>query len=110
MKKLHGIMLGLALSGAALTGKAQVSLYSFSQSVGTYTPLTGGTVLESGNFDDDYYTVTIPSFKYDGNDYTSLNISLNGYVSLGTVEPEVFSQLGKGVRFLLKYVFYLLLQ
>jgi len=96
MKKLHGIMLGLALTGAIFTGKAQVSLYSFSQSVGTYTPLTGGTVLESGSFDDDHFTVTIPSFRYDGVDYTSMNVSLNGFVALGSVDPTVYHPISDG--------------
>ncbi|MFM1875724.1 MAG: hypothetical protein RL266_1461 [Bacteroidota bacterium] len=67
-------------------GVAQVAtLYTFSQTAGTYTPITGGTVYLSGSFDDGLSAaITIPSFNYDGTAYTSLKINANGHIAFGT--------------------------
>jgi len=63
---------------------AQVSAYSVSATAGTYTPITGGTVLYSGNFDDGISAaITIPSFSYNCTPYTSLKVNANGHVALG---------------------------
>lgn len=73
---------------------AQVATnYTWSQAAGTYTPITGGTILgtATGNtigtpsLDDEVYTLpngTIPfSFVYDGSSYTGLYVSSNGYIT-----------------------------
>lgn len=73
------------------------SYYNFSQSTGTYTPITGGTLIvantdpsPSGNdsaaIDDYTYTpTTIPfSFTFNGTAYTQVNISSNGWISFGS--------------------------
>ena len=52
------ITLSLAL---ALTGGAQVSSYSFSQVSGTYTAITGGTVLGDAASDDGNLLLTGPN-------------------------------------------------
>lgn len=84
----------LAMVFASLTTTGQVSTYIFSQSTGTYTPITGGTVLgtATGNaigtpsLDDENYTgVPIPfTFNFDGANYTSLTVNSNGHVVFGT--------------------------
>lgn len=74
---------------------AQVATaYSFAQSTGTYTPITGGTLLvnqtttttsNAGSLDDGTtYTVPIPfTFTFDGVGYTSCTVTNNGSLSFG---------------------------
>jgi hypothetical protein len=71
--------------------KAQLtSYYSFSQFAGSYTPITGGTVLASGsaNCDDGVFPVTIPSFNFNGTLYTSMKVSTNGFLAFGSTSPS----------------------
>nr|WP_294860664.1 BNR-repeat neuraminidase N-terminal domain-containing protein [uncultured Fluviicola sp.] len=64
---------------------SQVSSNSFTQSTGTFTAITGGTVLWSTTFDDDLSgAITIPSFAFSCTAYTSIYISANGYISFGS--------------------------
>ena len=63
---------------------SQVSSNSFTQSAGSYTAITGGTVLWSTTFDDNVSgAITIPSFSFNCTPYTQLFVSANGYVSFG---------------------------
>ena len=91
---------------------AQVAGYGFTQTAGTYTAITGGTVLWSGTFDDEFSTaVTMPSFLFNGTNYTTIYISANGYATLGTVSlgyspistttasPGVFSVFGRDLNY-----------
>src|SRR5688572_6603146 len=94
---------GLALLFAIILGanpvKAQVSTnYSFSSSQGTYTAITGGTVVATatattgaGALDDVVYTLaagTIPfNFVFDNVSYTGLRISTNGFITFGATAP-----------------------
>ena len=74
---------------------AQVSSYSFAQSSGTYTPITGGTVLATAttanNFDSQIWTIadgTIPfNFNFNNANYTGCVINSNGYITFGTTPP-----------------------
>lgn len=63
------------------------SLYSFSTTSGTYTAITGGTSLLT-TFDDVISNVTIPSFNFNGTNYTSANISSNGFITFGATAPS----------------------
>lgn len=76
----------------------QVYHYVFSQSMGTYIPISGGTVVasatastNSGSMDDLIYNLpdgTIPfTFIFDGAGYTGLNISSNGFITFGSTAP-----------------------
>jgi hypothetical protein len=61
-----------------------VSSYAFGQCSGTYTEITGGTLLFSGDtWDDNSTTVTIPSFTFNGSAFTSAHFNANGYIVLG---------------------------
>ncbi|WP_312078770.1 GEVED domain-containing protein [Chryseobacterium sp.] len=76
----------------ALVTQAQVSSYTFAQSSGTFTPLTGPTVIatatSSNSLDDNIYPVTLPfSFAFNGVPYTSLNVSTNGFLTFGATAP-----------------------
>jgi hypothetical protein len=74
----------------ALSTQGQVTLYGFSQSTGTYTPITGGTTLATGpGWDDDTWG-SIPigfTFTYDANPYTEVSVAANGYVTFGATIP-----------------------
>lgn len=79
------------------TGYAQVSRYTFQQSNGTYSEITGGTVLATAtatnSFDSQNWSIangTIPfSFSFNDIPYTGLNINSNGYITFGTTVPAV---------------------
>ncbi len=76
-----------------------VNVYTFDQSAGTFTPVTGGTVLGSTTSDDQYFVdPTIPlggtiktgpgfpiGFNFDFNGYTFdvFGVNTNGWISLG---------------------------
>lgn len=90
MKSILPLKKRLVLLASVLLGysaQAQVATtYNFSQSVGTYTAISGGTVLANatmGNLDEDYFMVPISSFKFDGISYTAVYVSTNGYISFG---------------------------
>ena len=76
---------------AVFSANAQVSNYSFSQVLGAYTPITGGTVLASGpNFYDDDTFGPIPigfTFIFNSSSYTEVTIAANGYVKFGSSLP-----------------------
>src|SRR6218665_1796462 len=64
---------------------AQVSAYSFTQTTGTYSPISGGTVLWSGydGFDDNISLAIPVSFVYQTVSYTSIFVSANGNLKFG---------------------------
>ena len=66
--------------------KAQISSYTFAQSSGTYTPLgSGGTRQTSAEGDEGGVAVTVPfTFYYNGTGYTSVAVSTNGFLQMGT--------------------------
>jgi len=77
------------------TMNAQVSLYTFTQSSGTFTPITG-TVLGAAtgnvsatNLNSEVYPVTLPfGFNFNGTSYTSINVSSNGFITFGATAPS----------------------
>lgn len=67
---------------------AQLSAYTFTQSTGTYTPVTGNTVLATGGYDDATYSVALPfTFNFNGASYTNIWVSTNGYIAFGATDP-----------------------
>ena len=80
------------LSAAAT---AQVSSYSFSQSVGTFTTLTGGNLVRSNvgcpaATDQNYLAQAIGfNFVFNGATYTSIGINSNGFIWFGSGQPIV---------------------
>ncbi|HRH39829.1 MAG TPA: hypothetical protein PK760_15875, partial [Flavobacteriales bacterium] len=81
-------LLSAAMFLAALVSDAQtVSTYSFTQSSGSYTSITGGTQLfsEGDNIDDETpVAVTIPAFWFSGAYYTTMYVGSNGFVTFGS--------------------------
>jgi len=88
----------LVLAGAlALLGReqavAQVSTYSFTQSSGTFTPITGGTMIIDGTSSTslDSWTsssITIPAVSVNQVQYTTAWITSNGLLKLGGTSPS----------------------
>jgi hypothetical protein len=95
MKKLNTLpyisrfLCSMFLLMIAGTGFGQTAAtYVFSTANGTYTPITGGTVLSSGaGMDDASFSVTIPSFTFLGTAYTQAYASENGFIQLGSTSP-----------------------
>jgi hypothetical protein len=90
MKKITFILTFLLYS---LFSAGQVSSYTFSQSSGTYTPITGGTIVAASNttttLDSEVYSA-LPigfTFSYNGIDYTSFGMNVNGWISMGSTVP-----------------------
>lgn len=81
MKK---ILLLLVLIGQTVFG--QVSNYNFTSFDGVYTPLSGGTVFQSGaqcNIDDSVEIALPFAFTIDGVAYTFVRVYSNGFVTFG---------------------------
>ena len=61
---------------------------TFTQTAGTYTPISGGTLITSGTFDDGNFAVTLPQpFTFKGTSYSNVRVGLNGWISMGTTDP-----------------------
>ena len=91
------LIIGL-LAFAATAAFAQVAGYTFSQSVGTYAPITGGTVLAqctpSSNYTLDVLNYRISGnafpfpFTFNGSSYTSCYVTPKGYITFGANPPH----------------------
>ncbi len=88
-QKIYFFLLSVFLSGFAF---GQVSAYGFSQSNGSYTPITGGTVYSSNTtttLDSEVYT-NLPigfTFVYNGISYDAFGMNVNGWISMGSTTP-----------------------
>lgn len=84
MKKLYMIVALIVAFSITQTSIAQIAAYyTFSESTGTYTPITTGTTSGFGDNDDGEIT-DLPigfSFDYYGTTYDTLNIGVNGAIS-----------------------------
>lgn len=92
----------LLISGLAILAgihvNAQVSTYSFSQSAGTYSPISGGTVLGvPGNDDTSFPNNPIGfTFWYNGAAYTNFSVNSNGFIALGGAVNSSYNALSTG--------------
>ena len=68
---------------------AQVSAYSFAQTSGTYTAITTGTSIATGTQDDSVISAKPIgfTFNYNGANYTTFGLNVNGWISLGSTVP-----------------------
>ena len=93
-KTFIGIGLALIFFLAQRSASAQQPNYQFTPMVGTYTPIVGGTqsILQAVN-PGGIFSVTNQGFQngvpigfpfiYNNNTYSTVNISTNGYITLG---------------------------
>jgi len=74
-----------ATQSAAPEGAEAVSSYTFAQSSGTYTAISGGSTLGTAANDDTLFpSIAIGfSFNYDGTAYTTVGVCSNGYIVMG---------------------------
>ncbi|RZK10026.1 MAG: hypothetical protein EOO43_20700, partial [Flavobacterium sp.] len=78
----------------SISSFGQVSEYIFSQSTGTYTPITGGTSIIaciqcSASYDADSYVVTLPSsFSFNGSNISSVVMRVDGSLVLGSISTS----------------------
>ncbi|MBL7743423.1 MAG: choice-of-anchor J domain-containing protein [Chitinophagaceae bacterium] len=108
MRKIYAALLSLSILFIWNTKTtAQVSTYVFTQSNGTYTEITGGSVLGTTTSDDQYFVdpavpaggttttgVGFPigfNFTYNGIVFDRFAVNNNGWISLGqsTLTPSV---------------------
>ena len=91
MKKVYLLLLTVLF---AAISHAQVANYTFASSAGTYTAISGGTLLSGvgvSNDDNTYSGVPIGfSFTYNAVSYTTLGVNSNGYMALGGTAPGNF--------------------
>jgi len=82
--KLQAIVAGILIT-SSLSLSAQVSSYTFAASAGTYTPITGGTVLGVPSNDDTNFPQNPIgfSFCYNGALYTEFGVNTNGWIVMG---------------------------
>ncbi len=82
--KLKALFAGLLVT-SSLSLSAQVSTYTFAASAGTYTPISGGTVLGIPNNDDTNFPANPIgfSFCYNGALYTEFGVNSNGWIVMG---------------------------
>jgi hypothetical protein len=89
----------LLLFTSALVTRAQpVNTYTFSSATGTYTPITGGTVLGIATNDDTNFP-NLPigfTFNYNGTAYTNASVNSNGFLALGGAVVNSYTSLSSG--------------
>jgi hypothetical protein len=91
--------LGATNLSAANNVAGLVSNYTFAQTVGTYTPMVGGTTILTGAWDDAPATNTVPigfTFNYRGVDFTSVNVNPNGYITFGATSALGYTPISSG--------------
>lgn len=95
MKKLIPVFLLILFIGFSMNSFAQISGYTFSQSAGAYTEITG-TLFDSStstsgltSLDDVVYLSRAIGFDFafNGVTYTTYNMNTNGQVTFGTTSP-----------------------
>ena len=100
MRKILNLLFGLSFLFSASVLNAQVCGYTFSQTSGTYTEITGGQYTHgnaagTGGYWDDAATGSLDigfTFNYAGTNYTNFVINPNGYISFpGTNSPGALS-------------------
>jgi GEVED domain/Secretion system C-terminal sorting domain/Ig-like domain CHU_C associated len=100
MNKLFGTTCLLAAMLIGISAKAQVTSYTFGQSLGTYTPITGGTVLGIPSNDDTSFPnnpIGFP-FCFNGTTYTTVGINTNGWLEMnGQVMNNSYTALSTGL-------------
>ncbi len=94
--KILLFLVGLSLFTTCIN--AQVSAYTFSQSAGAYTPISGGTVLGVPTNDDTSFPNNPIGFTfwYNGIAYTSFSVQSNGFIALGTAIASSYTAISSG--------------
>jgi hypothetical protein len=89
----------LLLLTASVSWGQVSSTYIFSQATGTYTPITGGTVLGTGTTVDDNNYNNQPigfTFNYNGTNYTNFSLNANGFIAMGATVSNSYTAISTG--------------
>jgi hypothetical protein len=88
--KLTPLIVALLL--LAIKQNAQISAYTFSQSIGNYGPASTGTLVGPPLQDDDVTSVVLPfSFLFNATSYTTINVCANGYLSFSNISGSEYN-------------------
>ena len=103
---LHRSLATAAVLALAAAASAQlVPLYTFTQTTGVYTPITGGTVLATGtgstgaaSIDDVTFTVPLPfTFTFNGVGHTTVQVQSNGHIAFGALTTTSYTPLSSTI-------------
>jgi subtilisin-like proprotein convertase family protein len=84
MRKIFTLVVFTAFYSFSAKAQVQLSAYTFSQSSGTYTEITGTTVSAETWDDESTSFLSIGfTFNYRGINYTEFSINNNGFIGLG---------------------------
>ncbi len=92
MNKFLTLLSIIILSGSYIFAQTSpVANYTFSQSEGTYTEISGGTVHGTeANDDESFNAIDLGfTFNYNGVDYTQASIQANGYIAMGATVNQI---------------------
>lgn len=102
-------LLGALVLSAWQVNAQIVSLYTFSQSSGTYTALSNPTNIAvatastgTGFLDENVYTLdnVIPfQFAFNGSNYNSVKVHVNGFISFGTTTTTSTDPISSGTSY-----------
>ncbi len=90
MRKFYAFLFTASFLFSVTITSAQVSIYTFSQSNGVYTPITGGSIVGTATTDDGgfgAFNIGFPFF-YNAVSYTQFGVSSNGFVTMGATVPS----------------------
>ncbi|MCX6265971.1 MAG: choice-of-anchor J domain-containing protein [Bacteroidetes bacterium] len=80
--------------------QAQVNTFNFWSYWGTYTEISGGTLLDGGSaIDDNCYNandIGFP-FMFNGNSYTQFSVNANGFIAFGNTVISSYTPISTGV-------------
>ncbi|MCX7744387.1 MAG: proprotein convertase P-domain-containing protein [Flavobacteriales bacterium] len=99
MNKLRTLILALVICITNIQFYSQsVVNYTFSQFGGSYSPISGGTVLGTGGFDDNVYNANPIGFTFwfNGNPYTTFSVNANGFLAMGDVVANSYTAISGG--------------
>lgn len=92
------LIVSMAFFFFLFSARADLSGYAFTVASGTYSEISGGTVLGSGGVDDVTYTGQSIgfTFNFNGVNYTTISVNTNGFIwfgstSFGTYVPNPIS-------------------
>jgi hypothetical protein len=74
------------------------SQYPFTQSSGSFTAITGGTVLGTGTIDDNVYNANPIGFTFTfcGTAYTQFSVNANGWLCMGATAVSSYTPISTG--------------
>ena len=94
MKRITLLIVLIALLAGKLSAQTTLADYTFTASMGTFTPISGGTILPWNSSSDDGYYAVSPigfNFSYLGINYDYFSASTNGLFVLGNSSMSVAS-------------------